>query len=245
MFAAFGTLATLASTAKFAHDTVQSFNSGSGAVTLAIGTFVSYFGIDAYKSITSAIHNGVDSTSEHRVQKRHEKPADFDDIGKQVFISGVIAIIVQWIQYQGALRMRDKTMREAARLRRINSMSAIDRSRLGGDAGERPMIFYDAYKDNPYYSGGNSYMNLGNMTADISSIIVRPIINVIVGVAAHVEQIFFQTGNLDHLHVLGNLFKSIGYYEIMVYSLRKHDWSLIQNALKSFLTGPRRINVRR
>jgi hypothetical protein len=217
-----------------------------GAIMVAASTFVSYFGIEAYKSIASAINNGLNNhagTAPRRAIATHA--GEPDNPRSRVFIAAVVAIIFQWLQHRGAIRMRDATMIEAARRRSAETMDPKDKRRLEQHGGAAPMMLYHTYSQQPYYTGGKPYMDFSTMDFDLSSIIVRPILNVLVGISVQVEQIFFQTGNFDHLHVLNKLFQSFGLYEIVVYATRKHEWSLIQTALMTFLKTPTGINARR
>jgi hypothetical protein len=239
---------------KSGYDVVAS--SGGGAVMLAATTFVSYFGIEAYRSISSAIYHGLDNHTRSAAGNigavlAHSIPPQrnsYDNNARaRVFVAGIVSIIFQWIQHQGATAMRDSTIRESARRKTAENMLDYDKRRIdqhGGDGG-RPMMFYDTYRNHRYYTGDASYMDFSAGSLDISSLILRPIVNVLVGVSVQVENIFFQTGNFDHLHFLNNVFQSIGLYEIIVYALRKHEWSLIQSALMMVLKPPKQINARR
>ena len=226
-------------------------SAGTSAAMFATSTFVSYFGLEAYHSISSAIHYGIDNhaktgkTAAVIVHSRVAPPHN-DNMRARVFIAGIVSIIFQWIQYQGAVAMRERTIIETTMQNASANMRDVDKRRFhqhGIEAGRHPM-FLEAYQAHPYYRGDGSYFDFKAGTLDVSSVILRPILNALVGVSVQVENVFFQTGNFDHLHFLSKLFQSVGLYEIIVHSLRRHEWSLIQSALTTFLKTPNQINAR-
>ena len=226
-------------------------SAGTSAAMFATSTFVSYFGVEAYKSISSAIHYGIDNhaktgkTAAVIVHSRAAPPHN-DNMRARVFIAGIVSIIFQWIQYQGAVAMRERTIIETTMQNASANMRDVDKRRFhqhGIEAGRHPM-FLEAYQAHPYYRGDGSYFDFKAGRLDVSSVILRPILNALVGVSVQFENVFFQTGNFDHIHFLSNLFQSVGLYEIIVHSLRRHEWSLIQSALTTFLKAPKQINAR-
>lgn len=211
--------------ASAAYSTAQAVSTAGNAVNQAgvlaaasITTFVSYFGIEAYRGLYSSVRHGLNRSSGAADGK--SSAAHVPVVGgqhAQVFLAGFAAIVFEWIQFQGARKMKDYTMR--------------------GDSG---MPFYGAYAKHPYYRGEQSYSDI---KGDWSGMIVRRIVNMMVGVSVQMEQIFFQTGNFDHLTMVSNLFQTIGFYEILVYALRMHGWSPIQTALTTILRGSNRIKA--
>jgi hypothetical protein len=229
-------------------------SAGTSAAMFATSTFVSYFGVEAYKSVSSAIHYGIyNHAKTGNAVIAHSPPhiaaprnAYDNSVRARVFIAGIVSIIFQWIQYQGAVAMRERTIIETTMQNASTTMKDVDKRRFqrhGIEAGRQPM-FLETYQAHPYYRGDGSYFDFKAGSLDVSSVILRPILNVLVGVSVQVENVFFQTGNFDHLHFLSNLFQSVGLYEIIVHSLRRHDWSLIQSALTTFLKTPKQINAR-
>ena len=230
-------------------------SAGTSAAMFATSTFVSYFGVEAYKSISSAIHYGIDNhakTDKTNIDaviahSKHPPHNAYDNnMRARVFIAGIVSIIFQWIQYQGAVAMRERTIVGTTMQNASANMKEVDKRRYqrhGIEVG-RQMMFLETYQHHPYYRGDGSYFDFKAGSLDVSSIILRPILNALVGVSVQVENVFFQTGNFDHLHFLSNVFQSVGLYEIIVHSLRRHEWSLIQTALTTFLKTPKQINAR-
>jgi len=248
------TLAVADTAGKMASGAASVVDGGGAAVMVAATTFVSYYGMEAYRSMYSTIFDGLN----HHARKgtidanliRYDGMHTHNTTRARVFIAGIVSIIFQWIQHQGALAMRDRTMRENVRQKFASaSMTEIDKQRIenyrDGGIDDGAMMFHDTYNKNAYYRGEKSYTDLRHIDLDVSSIILRPILNVLVGISVQVENIFFQTGNFDHVHFLSNLFQSIGLYEIIVHVTRQHEWSLIQTALMTFLKKPKQINARR
>lgn len=247
-------LAVADTAGKVASGAASVVDSGGAAVMVAATTFVSYYGMEAYRSMYSTIFDGLN----HHARKgtidanliRYDGMHTHNNTRARVFIAGIVSIIFQWIQHQGALAMRDRTMRENVRQKFASaSMTEIDKQRIenyrDGGIDDGAMMLYGTYNKHPYYRGEKSYTDLRHIDLDVSSIILRPILNVLVGISVQVENIFFQTGNFDHVHFLSNLFQSIGLYEIIVHVTRQHEWSLIQTALMTFLKKPKQINARR
>jgi len=247
-------LAVADTAGKVASGAASVVDSGGAAVMVAATTFVSYYGMEAYRSMYSTIFDGLN----HHARKgtidanliRYYGMHTHNTTRARVFIAGIVSIIFQWIQHQGALAMRDRTMRENVRQKFASaSMTEIDKQRIenyrDGGIDDGAMMLYGTYNKHPYYRGEKSYTDLRHIDLDVSSIIIRPILNVLVGISVQVENIFFQTGNFDHVHFLSNLFQSIGLYEIIVHVTRQHEWSLIQTALMTFLKKPKQINARR
>jgi hypothetical protein len=250
------TLAVADTAGKMASGAASVVDGGGAAVMVAATTFVSYYGMEAYRSMYSTIFDGLNHHAKRgaigALLNRSDEIHTQNTPRARVFIAGIVSIIFQWIQHQGALAMRDRTMRENVRQKFASaSMTEIDKQRIenyrDGGIDDGAMMLYGTYNKHPYYRGEKSYTDLRHILVDLdaSSIILRPILNVLVGISVQVENIFFQTGNFDHVHFLSNLFQSIGLYEIIVHVTRQHEWSLIQTALMTFLKKPKQINARR
>lgn len=189
--------------------------------TIAIGTFIAYFGKDAYSRVSTALYHGLGAPP--RWWRQTPPPSMGPKVKSMyghVFIAGVAAMVLEWIQYQGAHKMREYTRRGPSTL------------------------FYETYKKHPYYRGEQSYLSLFTAPGNALDILMRRTVNTLVGVSVQVEQMFIQNGNFDHLQFISNMFQALGFYELMVFMLHMHGMSPVQNMLSMIVSQSTRIKGR-